>query len=279
VNRRRALFGLAGVVFGTAGAVVVERRTRPHVARFPDPTRPLSRLQPVFPAGFGVRRVFLDPGHGAAGNTGNVSCYCRDEQDFTLDVALDLAERLRAMGHFEVGLARERAQTVEYRARAEAAAAFQAEIFLSLHSDIRGQTGERWRLEDGRQCTVSLAAPGFSVLFSDEGEPSLARARRALACAVGRRMREAGFPAYGGGEYGGLYEEDPEEHGVFVDRHAMEQRIFVLRRPTMPSALVETHHALDPREARRWEEASTREIFASSVAAALIDVLSAGSRT
>ena len=87
-------------------------------------------------------------------------------------------------------------------------------------------------------------------------------------------MREAGFWPYRGGEYAGLYEHDAEQPGVFVDRHAPAQRIFVLRRPSMPSALIETHHALDPREAERWSEPHTLDVFASAVAAALVDRLS-----
>jgi N-acetylmuramoyl-L-alanine amidase len=58
-----------------------------------------------------------------------------------------------------------------------------------------------------------------------------------------------------------------------MDRHAFEQRIFVLWKPSMPSVIVETHHALDPREARLWAEKSTHEAFASAVTAALIDAL------
>jgi N-acetylmuramoyl-L-alanine amidase len=273
IRRRALLLGASGAAFAAAAGLIYERRSRPHVTRLPDPTGPLSPLQPSFPAGFGVRRIFIDPGHGAAGNTGNVSCYCRDEQDFTLDVARSLAEQLRATSHFDIELSRAGKQPVEYRARVEAAQAFRAEIFLSLHSDIRGQTGERWRPAEGNECPVSLAAPGFSVLWSDEGEALLGHSRNALARAIARRMRQAGFWPYAGAEYGELYEADAEERGVFVDRHAPDQRIFVLRRPTMPSVLVETHHALDPREARRWDEPATRDAFASSIAAALVDVL------
>lgn len=274
LSRRKIFLGLAGAGGAVALAWSLERRTRPHVTRAADPLGPLAPLGLLFPPGFGVRKVFVDPGHGAAGNTGNLSCFCRDEQDFSLQVARELAERLTRTQHFEVKLARESNDPVEYRARVEAAEAFGAEVFLSLHSDIRGQTGERWSPEPGRECVVSLAAPGFSILWSDEGDPALCETRHSLARALGRRMREAGFWPYGGTEYGGLYDHDEEQAGVFVDRHAPEQRIFVLRKPRMPSALIETHHALDPREARMWEDPKTLDAFASAVAAALVDKLS-----
>ena len=89
-------------------------------------------------------------------------------------------------------------------------------------------------------------------------------------------MAEAGFLAYGGGEYAGLYAPAEGTPGLFVDRHAPDQRIFILRRAAMPSILVETHNALDPREADRWTDPETLDAFAAAVAAALGDVLAPG---
>ena len=40
----------------------------------------------------------------------------------------------------------------------------------------------------------------------------------------------------------------------------------------MPSILVETHNALDDREALRWEEPATRDALAHALAAALIAI-------
>ena len=101
--------------------------------------------------------------------------------------------------------------------------------------------------------------------------PPTAR-RVTLGRAVAHHMSEAGFLAYGGLAYLGMYVPDEQEPGVFVDRHAEGQRIFVLRRAAMPSILVETHNALDPREAERWTDPETLDAFAAAVAAALGDV-------
>lgn len=60
-----------------------------------------------------------------------------------------------------------------------------------------------------------------------------------------------------------------------MDRHAYEKRIFVLWKPTMLSIFVETHHALDPREARLWADKATHEVFASVLAASLVDAFAA----
>ena len=91
---------------------------------------------------------------------------------------------------------------------------------------------------------------------------------------MARRMGEAGFLPYGGDDYVGLYAPDSEQPGTFVSRHLPGQRIFVLRKPPMPSVIIETHHALDFEEAARWKEPRTLEAFAAAVAQGLVDGLS-----
>lgn len=221
----------------------------------------------------GPFRIYLDAGHGAPGNPGNHSCFCVAEQDFTRKAALELGKRLEETGAFEIKLSRENDEIVPYKDRVEAAEAWKAHAFISLHSDVRGRS-ERWAPVPGMDCALSLASPGFSVLWSDEGDTALADRRHKLAGLVARQMKSTGFLAYLGGEYTGLYEMDVAEPGVFVDRHAPGQRIFVLRKPSMPAILIETHHALDPREAARWDDAETFGAFAAAIAFALIDFFS-----
>ena len=90
-------------------------------------------------------------------------------------------------------------------------------------------------------------------------------------------MSEAGFFPYPGQEYEGLYAAEPGAAGAFVDRHADAKRLMVLRRTSMPAVIVETHNALDPREAARWDEAHTREAFAMALARGLGRALAGGS--
>ena len=237
----------------------------------------LTRPAPTFAAGSGPVRVMIDPGHGAPGNHGNTGSFCVEEQDAMLQVAVALADRLEATGHVAVRLSRDAGRLVEYSARLEEAAAWGADAFVSLHSDVRGRV-ERWSPAPGLDCPFALDAPGFAVLYSDEGDPALTARRLALGRAVARRMSEAGFLAYGGSAYLGIYAPDEHEPGVFVDRHAEGQRIFVLRRAAMPSILIETHNALDPREAERWTDPETLDAFAAAVAAALGDAPGRGAR-
>jgi N-acetylmuramoyl-L-alanine amidase len=259
------------------GVARVHRRLPPaaeiaDTGRWPSDRAGLVALAPAFPEGFGVARVVLDPGHGAPGNRGNSSCFCVDEQDTTLTLAEALRDHLEATGHFEVLLTRARGAIVEYPDRVADAQAVDAQAFVSLHSDIRGKS-EPWSPAPGKTCSVAYDQPGFAVLFSDEADPALVGQRRELGRAVARRMEAAGFLPYGGAAYVGLYEGDPGARGLFADRHAPEQRIFVLRRTPMPAVLVETHNALDPREVTRWEAPETVEAFTAAVTAALVDSL------
>lgn len=222
----------------------------------------------TFPPGFAKRRVLLDPGHGAPGNTGNRSSFCVDEQDFTLALARDVATHLSGTGHFDVKLAREPGELVPYPDRVELAQRWPADVIISLHSDVRGQRHD-WQPQRGRSCPQSHDAPGFSVLWSDHGEERLAGERHALARAVALELGAAGLSPYAGAEYGLDYAGD-ETLGVYVDRHPERERVFMLWKPGITSVLIETHNALDDREAERWELSETREAFASALSRALV---------
>ena len=281
MGSRGWLVGVAAIAIacGTWRAVAMRRGHHPGRAAPTAPTSgwpgPETRLHaplPAFPPDFGVRRVAIDPGHGAHGNKGALSCFCVDEQVFTLAAAAALRDRLEATGHLGVTLSREGEAPVEYRDRLDDAAAWGAEAFISLHSDVRGKA-DRWAPDAGQDCPINLGAPGFSILYSDEGSAPLVEARSSLARATAIRMHDAGFLAYDGASYTGLYAADPVAPGAFLDRHVPARRIFVLERAAMPSILIETHHALDPREAERWTEDATLDAFAAAVAAALADTL------
>lgn len=247
-------------------SVIVALRRRAASTRWPSPSARLELAQ--VEGDFPRRKIALDPGHGANGNKGNTSSRCEAEQDFTLALAREVATRLEATGRFTVQLTRDGDGPVEYAARVDRAKQWGADVFVSLHSDVRGPVSTWTAPGSSRACPYAPGRFGTSVLFSDEGALELASERRALADATARSLATAGFPAYGGDVYGGLYEAIGAP-GVFVDRHAQEQRIFVLRRTTMPAILVETHNATDPIEAERWTETRTREAFAAALARGL----------
>lgn len=242
----------------------------PVLHAWPHPDALLTATELVFPDGFGTKRVYVDAGHGAKGNSGATSAYCEAEQDMTLRVAEGLAERLEATEHFEVVLSRDGDDRVEYRDRVARADAWPADAFLSLHGDARGEPSH-WTPAGGSSCPRQDASPGFSVLWSDEGEADRTAPREQLARSLAGRLVSAGFLPYHGVEYEDLY--GLTAPGVFVDRHVPSKRILVLRRPAVPSVIVETHHLWDVREAERWRDEATLDAFADAVAAALVDFL------
>ncbi|MBT3220130.1 MAG: N-acetylmuramoyl-L-alanine amidase [Proteobacteria bacterium] len=244
----------------------------PVVHTWPHKEASLNARDVTFPDDFGVYRLFVDPGHGSKGNVGNISVKCEEEKDFTMRIAERLVKDIENTGHFEVLLSRHPGTTVSYGERVKAAASFGAKAFISLHSDNRGE-GSVASSVDGRDCIRRDGAEGFSVLYSDEGSAELASARHELAVAFGQQLLQSGFTAYRGEDYKDLYDEDPVHFGVFVDRHQPKQRILVLRRPVMPSVVIETHHSWHPEEVARWEEERTLSVFSSAVIAALVSVL------
>ncbi|WP_375765211.1 N-acetylmuramoyl-L-alanine amidase [Archangium gephyra] len=238
--------------------------------RWPAASAPLTVAKVEFPRGFGKKRLYLDAGHGAPGNEGNTSVTCEPEEAHTLRVAQELAKRLEATGHFQVKLSRKPGERPTYQTRLEEAERWRAQLFVSIHSDSRGETSW-WRGAPDQWCLRNDAAPGYSVLYADDiAEPLLSR-RLTLARALARRMGDAGFLPYGGEDYVGLYAPDSEQPGTFVSRHLPGQRIFVLRKPPMPSVIIETHHALDFEEVARWREERTLEAFAAAVAQGVVD--------
>lgn len=215
-------------------------------------------------------RVFIDAGHGAAGNDGNVGCYGQLERDHTRAVAAHLAFVLASLGPFDVGLSRRDDQQPDYKSRIRFAESFKADVIISLHSDARGDVA-LWQ-HDGGLYRRGVESPGFSVLWSDEGAHSVVARRARLGRAIGTSMRAAGFIAYSGADYGLLYRPDSMERSGWIDIRPDTKRVYFLRASPIPTVIVETHHALDPREVDRWAETHTVDVFALAIANALLQL-------
>lgn len=211
----------------------------------------------------------IDAGHGEFGNLGNKSARCEREAAFTLRTQDAVLAHLRAQPGLELRAGRPTAAVRSYEDRIDEMEHWPADAVLSLHSDSRATKEERHH-DPTTGCPSAEGSDGFSVLWSDEGEASLVERRHGLARAVAQELLAAGFPAYDGADYPGLYASDEAVPGVFVDRHAPGKRIKMLRRPTVPVVIVETHHALDGREVARWNEAETLDAFSGALYAALL---------
>ena len=230
---------------------------------WPEAGAPLRAINPVAHPLDRPIRVYLDPGHGTGTNTGNRGARCQDEEVTTLELVDDLKQRLTALGGFEVRSGRPAGVRSTYAQRVEEANAWQADVLLSIHTDARGEL-ESWSPIPGWPCHRSDGSEGFAILVSDEGAEELASSRASLAAALATQMQRAGFPPYDGVDYGDLYDTGAEP-GSFLDRRGL----LMLRRPQMPSVIIEVHHAYNLEEVRRWDEQATREAFALAAATAL----------
>ena len=213
-------------------------------------------------------RMVIDAGHGAPGNLGTTSVRCEREADFTRRTQDAELARLGASEGLTLLAGRPTADLVTYADRIAAFNQWQPDAVISLHSDAR--LGDGWTQDPHTGCWSGLGAPGFTVLYSDEGPEDRVEARLRLARAVSARMAEAGFLPYDGSDYQGLYGAD-EAEGVFVDRHPVGKRIWMLRAVRAPLVIVETHQAVDPEEVARWDEPATLDAFASALRAAVAD--------
>jgi N-acetylmuramoyl-L-alanine amidase len=213
------------------------------------------------------RRIAIDAGHGAPGNTGALSLTCAQEQDFTLRLARALIEQLE--GRFDIVETRPPGRTPPYAERVAQAERAHVDALISLHFDARGSAVVRAVTADGRPCLESPGSTGFAILWSDEGPAERVARRRVLARAVAGAMAARGFAPYSGEDYPGLYAADLDTPGVFVDRHAPRQRVYMLRRPKVPVVIVETHQALHAEEWARWQEQGTVAALAEALAEAV----------
>jgi hypothetical protein len=193
--------------------------------------------------------VVVDPGHGAGNNTGNWGCHCQSEADEVLSEANALAEGLRRHGAV-VMQTRTTAHGSSYAARIKAIERFRPLVVISLHTDARGQTAPHQLAPDGGICWSNPFDPGFAILWSDDAVPTVVDARAQWGRALSVALRDAGFGAYSGRDYGGLYRHDTVEPGCFIDIRPRKKSVY-------------------PIEVMRWAEPATRDALVTAVASAI----------
>jgi N-acetylmuramoyl-L-alanine amidase len=214
-------------------------------------------------------KLALDAGHGRPGKPGNIGVFCQREADHVLSVCQDTARAWAGRPGLEVLMLRDSTDGGEYTERVGRANAL-SDALVSVHTDSRGPY-TREPNGEGVDCLRSPGGhQGIGVLWSDRGDPELVAERKRLAVAVIDALVAAGFPPYRGEDYVGLYEEDPEHPGLFVDRHEPQQMVYFLHGPNVPSIIIETHLALDADEALAWERPETRAVFERVLGAALL---------
>lgn len=110
---------------------------------------PLLGADSAAPPARPLRTVVIDPGHGG-GDTGAVGRQGTMEKDVNLAVARELKQYLEREGDLRVVLTRQRDESLDLDARAEAANAADGDLFISLHCnswfDEQAQGFETWFL-------------------------------------------------------------------------------------------------------------------------------------
>lgn len=91
-----------------------------------DPVRLISLF------GLGIRNIVIDPGHGGI-DPGAVGAMGTKEKEITLDVALQLKNRLSRIGAYNVLLTRDSDRTIPLAKRVQFARDNKADLFISLH--------------------------------------------------------------------------------------------------------------------------------------------------
>ena len=255
-----ALFACAPPPIGIERPVV----SPPPPAVWPAPGAPLVELPLRAPRNERRGHVYLVAGHAnGPDKEGNTGVHGQIEADVNLQTTDYVATEWQALDRFEVTVGRTGDARPTYGARVARAASVDADVFIDLHTDARGPWFEWATNPNGETVYRNDDGAGFSVLYNDTGPLGPERAR--LARVVGERLAAAGFPAYDGSDYLGLYDADPTP-GVFIDRRGL----MMLRRPSMPSIIIETHNAKDYEESLRWREPATHAAFAAALTDAML---------
>ena len=210
--------------------------------------------------------VVLDPGHGGS-NTGarGPAMY---EKQLTLEIAKDVAARLRARG-IDVALTRDGDRTLTLRQRVEVADRLPADLFVSIHanaSPTRTQRGyETYVLPprgidvDGRALRSDTRTPRPGVdddvaLVLDDVERGAAQWEAAeLAARMQRALKD--------------------RRGAEGDRGVRQDVDHVLLGATMPAVLVEVGFIDHPIEGKELADPAVRSQLAAAIAEAITDQL------
>lgn len=204
--------------------------------------------------------VFLMAGHANGKHRlGNIGVHGQVEAEVNLWTAKQVAARLEDLGWFEVILGRDEGEYPSYGARIARAEALGADVFIELHTDARGELIP-WATSPHGWVYRNEGYHGFSVLFNEGG--AVGPERRQLARAIGEQLAASGLPPFFG--YANMYDDD-DVRGVFIDRRGL----MMLRRPKVPSVIIETHNAKDFEESLRWREPHVLDAFAWALAEAI----------
>lgn len=193
-------------------------------------------------AGRSFRTVVIDPGHG--GQDSGAEGFGLDEKNVALDIALKLADLLRAQG-IEVVLTRDSDRFVSLGDRTRIANRAKSSIFVSIHfnhTHVRSADG----IETYRAQIKSPEGPGGLLDFSrvTRSVANIDLREDALAEAVQTELISA---------------------TATKDRGVKRRNFYVLRRTTSPALLIEAGFLSNPTTVRRLKTKGYRETIAAAI--------------
>lgn len=212
-------------------------------------------------------RIALDVGHSQA-RPGARSASGLPEVEFNVALAEVVAAQLRTQGYTVLPINRHTEQ-LSLTERTRRAAAFKADLFVSLHHDsVQPRYLLPWLTPDGHAEHYSDRFAGYSLFISTApARAETAAASRTLAMQLGNALRAAGLTPT-------LHHAEPipgegrklldAERGIY-----RFDELVVLRSATMPAVLLEAGVIVNRAEEARLRQPAYRQRIAEAISAAL----------
>ncbi len=220
----------------------------------------------------GLRTLVIDPGHGGQA-TGAATPGGLTEKDLTLDIAVRLKEIVVRRLGLQVVLTREQDVDVPHEERTEKANYWQADLFVSIHTNsyrvdsIRGP--ETYFLSDSASDALAMAAAQSENQGASPSGEVAAPDGQALDfilwdLAQTQHLRESSLLAE-------TIQSNMSRLWDVPDRGVKQAPFLVLKGATMPAVLVEVGYLSNPEDARRLADPSYRQQIAEVLYRSITD--------
>jgi N-acetylmuramoyl-L-alanine amidase len=204
--------------------------------------------------------ICLDPGHGGK-DTGNRvgGFFWHDEKNYTLPLALELRDQLKAIG-FKVVLTRSSDTFVELPARPAIANRVGADLFISLHFNA-AQTDKNEVQGPETYCITPVGAASSNA----HGENSEFGSSIGAGATVANRGEDKSLLlAY-------QIQKSLVQNLHVEDRSVRRARFAVLRDATMPAILIEGGYMTNPTEGKKIYDATYRRQMATAIVKGILN--------
>lgn len=213
-----------------------------------------------------VQTIVVDPGHGGR-DPGAIGVGGLREKDVNLDIARDVAQRLRDRG-FDVVLTRDADRTVDLEERTAIAESSGGDVFVSIHANAsrrRGARGiEAYTLDANHQrhsLDVAARENGVPAARLDALQRALAQLQAGEVATHSSRL--ARFV------HDGIVREARKRDRGIPDLGVKTGPFYVLFMSSMSSVLVETGFVTNPRDAALLRDRGYQAEVAEQIAAGI----------